>query len=165
MPILLRLVISLIEFRQKGVKMTVSSSSKKTAALPGEAYSDCIRARFWITQPGSTGYLGIGRVKLLELIREYGSINRAAKEMGMSYKRAWGLVEEMNRLAESPLVWSEKGGKSGGGTQVSELGEQCIRAFREFECRLTAFLEVESKSIEKLLASNSSVALSTEGVE
>ncbi|MEZ5579956.1 MAG: LysR family transcriptional regulator [Candidatus Competibacteraceae bacterium] len=69
------------------------------------------------------GYLGAGRVELLEHIDECGSIARAAKRMGMSYKTAWDAVEAMNNLADRPLVVRATGGKGGGGTQLTDLRE------------------------------------------
>ncbi|UQB42917.1 LysR family transcriptional regulator [Thiomicrospira microaerophila] len=119
--------------------------------LPGDPYSKLIRARFWIVGGEGDGYLGIGRIKLLENIQRYGSINRAAKEMNMSYKKAWKLVEDMNQLACQPLVLSEKGGRQGGGTQVTELGEAYIRYFRDLEDRLSKFLVEESVKLKDLL--------------
>jgi molybdate transport system regulatory protein len=127
---------------------TMSEIVKK---LPGDAYAELIRARFWLVSPTAEGYLGIGRIKLLENIQRYGSINRAAKEMGMSYKKAWKLIEDMNQLAETPLVISEKGGKSGGGTRVTELGLRYIAYFRDLEQRLTEFLQQESECLSKIL--------------
>jgi len=74
----------------------MSSSDKSTQPkLPGEGYAQNIRARFWLT--GKSGaYAGIGRITLLEKIHERGSINQAAKEMKMSYKKAWKLEEIIN---------------------------------------------------------------------
>ena len=123
----------------------------KANKLPGDPYSDFIRARFWLVSKQGEGYLGIGRIVLLEQIARYGSINRAAKEMGMSYKKAWKLVEDMNRLAEQPLVLSEKGGKAGGGTLVTALGLAYIERFRRFEQRFKVFLQEESKAFKSIL--------------
>jgi molybdate transport system regulatory protein len=119
--------------------------------MPGDAYSELIRARFWLVSGDSVGYIGIGRIKLLENIQRFGSINQAAKEMGMSYKKAWKLIEDMNQLADTPLVISEKGGKSGGGTQVTALGLRYIAYFRGLEQRLTAFLQQESADLKSIM--------------
>lgn len=118
--------------------------------LPGDAYSKRIRARFWIVTEQGEGYLGIGRITLLEKIDRFGSINRAAKEMGMSYKKAWKLVEDMNKLTHQPLVLSEKGGKAGGGTIITPLGKDYIKRFYELDSRLREFLESESKRFEDI---------------
>ncbi|WP_373020874.1 winged helix-turn-helix domain-containing protein [Thiomicrorhabdus sp.] len=124
--------------------MSENSHGDELPKLPGENYSSRIRARFWITGE-KQGYLGIGRIQLLENIARYGSINRAAKEMGMSYKRAWKLIEELNQMSDRPLVLKAQGGKSGGGTSLTEEGESMIKRFRELESELISFLENASK--------------------
>lgn len=115
--------------------------------LPGEGYSDRIRARFWITGRKG-GYVGIGRVELLENIQRLGSISRAAKEMGMSYKKAWKLVDDLNQMSDKPLVLKAQGGKSGGGALLTEHGEQVVRSFKMVEEELVGFLKQASKKIE-----------------
>ena len=112
--------------------------------LPGEAYSTKIRARFWVTGQNDS-YLGIGRIQLLENIEKHGSINGAAKAMGMSYKKAWKLIEELNQMSETPLVIKSQGGKAGGGTCLTDQGRTMVKKFRQVEKELTAFLENASK--------------------
>lgn len=82
---------------------------------------------------GAQAMLGPGKVMLLELIRDKGSISAAGREMGMSYKRAWLLVEEMNAAFRQPLVDSARGGAGGGGALVTEAGQAVIAAYRGFE--------------------------------
>ena len=77
--------------------------------------------------------LGPGKVQLLELIRDTGSISAAGRAMEMSYKRAWMLVEEMNAAFTSPLVESARGGAKGGGAVVTEAGLAVIAAYRAAE--------------------------------
>ncbi|MBN2865118.1 MAG: winged helix-turn-helix domain-containing protein [Thiotrichales bacterium] len=115
-----------------------------TEKLPGEAYSKRIRARFWITGEDK-GYLGIGRIQLLENIEKHGSINSAAKAMGMSYKKAWKLIEELNQMSDLPLVIKSQGGKAGGGTALTAEGKKMVKKFRQLESELIAFLEKASK--------------------
>jgi len=79
---------------------------------------------------GSDAMLGPGKADLLEAIREAGSISAAGRAMGMSYKRAWSLVEEMNAAFRAPLVDSTRGGAKGGGAQLSALGAQVLAAYR-----------------------------------
>ncbi|MDG4811695.1 LysR family transcriptional regulator [Hydrogenovibrio sp. 3SP14C1] len=125
----------------------MSSSEKLTQPkLPGEGYAQNIRARFWLT--GKSGaYAGIGRITLLEKIHERGSINQAAKEMQMSYKKAWKLIDEMNQMFDEPLVLKEHGGKSGGGTQLTSKGRWVVAEFRQLEKKLIAFLQKESEKL------------------
>lgn len=115
--------------------------------IPGGAYSDKIHARFWLAgEKGS--YLGVGRIQLLEHIAQSGSMNKAAKAMGMSYKKAWKLVDEMNQMYQQPLVEKVQGGKSGGGSVLTQRGLQVIQNFRAFEKRFEAFLQKESELLQ-----------------
>jgi molybdate transport system regulatory protein len=77
--------------------------------------------------------LGWGRADLLGLIAETGSIAAAGRRMGMSYKRAWALVETMNQGFVSPLVVAAKGGAGGGGAQLTDMGVEVLAAYREIE--------------------------------
>lgn len=77
--------------------------------------------------------LGPGKADLLEAIRDSGSISAAAKSLGMSYRRAWLLVETMNRCFPQPLVHSAKGGKGGGGAEVTAEGLRLLAAFRHMQ--------------------------------
>ena len=117
-----------------------------TEKLPGEAYSKNIRARFWITGNHS-GYIGIGRIELLENIEQYGSISQAAKNMGMSYKKAWKLIEELNHMYDEPLIVKVKGGKAGGGSELTTKGKQLIKDFKKIETKLSLFLQELSNGI------------------
>jgi molybdate transport system regulatory protein len=77
--------------------------------------------------------LGPGKARLLELIAETGSIARAARVLGMSYRRAWLLVEDANRLFAEPLVQSSAGGAGGGGAALTALGKSAVAAYRDAE--------------------------------
>lgn len=77
--------------------------------------------------------LGPGKAQLLALIDRLGSISAAGREMGMSYKRAWSLVEEMNAAFTAPVVDSSRGGSGGGGATVTPLGHDVLRRFRALE--------------------------------
>ncbi|GKT12542.1 MAG: molybdate transport system regulatory protein [Thiomicrorhabdus sp.] len=120
-----------------------SSSIESVKKLPGKAYTKNIRARFWITGPDGS-YIGIGRIELLEHIIEEGSISKAAKRMAMSYKKAWKLIEELNKLYDEPLVVKEQGGKQGGGTHVTVRGLLMIEKYRQLESELSEFLQSKS---------------------
>jgi len=68
--------------------------------------------------------------------------------MGMSYKRAWKLVDELNQMFDEPLVIKEHGGVSGGGTQLTDKGREAIEQFRAIEVRLQRFLQTESNQLK-----------------
>jgi molybdate transport system regulatory protein len=79
--------------------------------------------------------LGPGKADLLEAIRQNGSIAAAGRSMGMSYKRAWSLVEQMNAAFRDPLVESARGGPSGGGARLTDAGEAVVAHYRKIEER------------------------------
>jgi molybdate transport system regulatory protein len=93
----------------------------------------CLRVLF-----GQAIALGPGKTNLLELIAETGSISAAARRMNMSYRRAWLLVDTMNQCFRSPLVETATGGKGGGGAQITELGQEILRRYREMERKAIA---------------------------
>lgn len=77
--------------------------------------------------------LGPGKAQLLRLIGQHGSISAAGRQMGMSYKRAWSLVEEMNAAFAVPLVDSNWGGAGGGGATVTPTGQAVLRHYESLE--------------------------------
>jgi molybdate transport system regulatory protein len=77
--------------------------------------------------------LGPGKVQLLEAIREHGSISAAARSMGMAYRHAWELVDDLNQCFRRPVVTASTGGRAGGGAEITPLGEELIRRFHAME--------------------------------
>src|ERR1700693_4948856 len=82
--------------------------------------------------------LGPGKVDLLEAIERKGSISAASREMGMSYRRAWLLVDALNTMFGKPLVVAAAGGAHGGGAQITKLGKEIAGAYRRIEQRTYA---------------------------
>lgn len=80
-----------------------------------------------------TAYIGPGRADLLELIAAHGSIAAAGKAMGMSYKRAWGLVQALNAGFGRPLVESSRGGAAQGGAHLTEAGRLVLARYRAMQ--------------------------------
>jgi molybdate transport system regulatory protein len=80
---------------------------------------------------GSAIAMGPGKADLLEAIAATGSISAAARQMGMSYRRAWLLVDTMNSCFANPLVLKEKGGPDGGGAALSATGKRVLRKYRQ----------------------------------
>ena len=78
---------------------------------------------------------------MLLLIEESGSIAKAAKSIGMSYKKAWDMVEEMNTLGTQPYVIRHKGGQKGGGTELTEAGRRMVAAYSKLEAKLEAIVK------------------------
>jgi molybdate transport system regulatory protein len=77
--------------------------------------------------------LGPGKVLLLEAVNEHGSISAAGRAIGMSYKRAWDLIDELNKIFAGPVVESKSGGKQGGGATLTELGQRVVTSYRKME--------------------------------
>ena len=82
---------------------------------------------------GEFGHLGPGKIALMELISKHGSISAAGKEMGMSYRRAWLLVDEINQIFREPLVEKQMGGSGGGGARLTKLGRDVVGRYRAIE--------------------------------
>ncbi len=99
-----------------------------------------IDGRFWLTKNGQS-FLGNGRIELLEQIDKTGSMNAAAKAMKMSYKAAWERVNQMNNLADVPMIEKIKGGKGGGGTVLTPHAHELIKTFKRFEVLHREFIE------------------------
>ncbi len=119
----------------------MNSSSRKSAKL---------KPRFRITVDGEIA-LGPGKVDLLEAIGRVGSISAAAREIGLSYRRAWDMVDTMNRCFKHPLVESSKGGSGGGGATLTSLGKEVITQYRAMEEKATDTVQAEWKILNKQL--------------
>jgi len=99
---------------------------------------------------GGKRLLGPGKVRLMELIGELGSISAAGRAMGMSYRRAWLLVDALNASFREPLVEKQTGGSGGGGAGLTRLGREVVERYRRIE-RLAA--GASRKDVQALLAS------------
>jgi molybdate transport system regulatory protein len=95
--------------------------------------------------------IGPGKIALLEAIRKSGSIASAARSMKMSYRRAWLLVDEMNRLLSEPAVTTEQGGASGGGATLTPAGQKAIQLYHSIEMRTRAAARSEFRALKKLV--------------
>ena len=73
--------------------------------------------------------IGIGKIKLLQLVGEIGSISGAARQMGMNYRRAWFLLDSMQSGFAEPLLRTERGGKGRGGASLTPLAEELINRY------------------------------------
>lgn len=95
--------------------------------------------------------LGPGKARLLELIDRLGSISAAGREMGMSYKRAWSLIEEMNSAFTLPVVDSSRGGTGGGGARLTDTGKEVLLRFRKLEAILLREGAEEIAGLQRLI--------------
>lgn len=107
-----------------------------------------LNGRLWIE--ADEKFIGLGRVELLELIHELGSINKAAQKMEMSYKKASQLVHSMNEQSEKPLILVQIGGESGGGATISEEAHKLINYYKSLQNRFMDFLDTENQILQNL---------------
>ncbi len=102
--------------------------------------------------------LGPGKVDLLELIRDQGSISAAGRSMGMSWKRAWSLVDELNRAFRLPLVEAARGGAAGGGAHLTATGTDVLALYRRLESRLAEEGGADLRALNALVRGASDVS-------
>lgn len=95
--------------------------------------------------------IGPGKADILDFIAETGSIAAAGRRMGMSYKRAWLLVETMNRCFREPLVETSRGGRSKGGAVLTETGREVLDRYRRMEELTETVIAAELKAVRSLL--------------
>lgn len=96
--------------------------------------------------------IGPGKVQLLEAVAETGSISAAARHLGMSYRRAWVLIDEMNRQLLQPAVHTAAGGAHGGGTALTPVGEAIVRHYRAVEATARTAAASDLAALHRLLA-------------
>lgn len=97
--------------------------------------------------------LGPGKVALLEAIRDTGSISAAGRRLGMSYRRAWLLVDAMNRAFRDPVIATSTGGREGGGTVLTATGDEVVRRYRRIEALAVEASAREIRAITRLMRS------------
>ncbi|MDR2874639.1 MAG: winged helix-turn-helix domain-containing protein [Methylobacillus sp.] len=100
---------------------------------------------------GEESAMGPGKADLLDAIEQAGSISGAARAMGMSYKRAWDLVDTMNRCFQQPLVETATGGNHGGGAKVTDFGHDILTRYRAIQQTASTAVEDEVQALIALL--------------
>jgi molybdate transport system regulatory protein len=101
---------------------------------------------------GAYGALGPGKIKLLECIDHEGSISAAGRVMGMSYRRAWLLVDNINSMFAAPAVETQHGGAKGGRAVLTKFGRKIVTEYREMEDEAQAAVGSRLRAIQKALA-------------
>ena len=92
--------------------------------------------------------LGHGKIELMELIVETGSISAAGRAMDMSYRRAWLLVDALNHMFRQPVIESQRGGKQGGGAALTAFGTEVLERYRGMEKRMNEALRADIDWLE-----------------
>jgi molybdate transport system regulatory protein len=93
--------------------------------------------------------IGPGKVALLDSVRETGSISAAARTMGMDYKRAWTLIDSLNRAFNTPVVERAAGGSGGGGATLTPFGADLLARYRHLEAAATKLATADLKAIQR----------------
>lgn len=106
-----------------------------------------LRPHVWI---GDEITFGPGKIELLRKLGEGHSISSAARALGMTYKRAWALVDTLNRGFPSPVVEASSGGKGGGGARLTPLGEELVARYLALEVKVSAAAEAELAALAEL---------------
>jgi len=101
---------------------------------------------------GEAGAIGPGKIRLLELIGETGSISAAGRAMGMSYRQAWLLIDSLNSLFREPATATLSGGVRGGGADLTPFGRTLIRTYRDIEAAASKSVAGELASLAEFLA-------------
>ncbi len=91
--------------------------------------------------------VGHGKIRLLEAVRDHGSIAAAGRSMGMSYRRAWLLIDELNALFQEPVIETKHGGQRGGGAELTPFGGRVIEQYHAIEAKAHAATAAELNSL------------------
>jgi molybdate transport system regulatory protein len=100
---------------------------------------------------GELTAIGPGKVALLEAIRDHGSLTAAARALGISYRRAWTILDETNRALRYPAVASAAGGTQGGGSLLTPVGEEVVARYRRIEADAAAACQDDLRALQGLL--------------
>lgn len=111
-------------------------------------YKSSVKIRLYLNDKVA---LGPGKADLLDAIVQHGSISAAGRAMGMSYKRAWDLVNTMNECFTQPVVITAKGGSHGGGAEVTELGKLILTQYRQAQYNAERAVEQQLHSLSEQL--------------
>lgn len=109
-----------------------------------------IRSRIWI-ESNNKIFLGEGRVMLLKSLNETQSLSKSAKKLGISYKKAWNLIDSVNNNSVKPLVQKNTGGSGGGGTFLTPYGIKMIANFESINKKCWEFLDGQLSEIKDFI--------------
>ena len=96
--------------------------------------------------------LGHGKIRLMEMIGKHGSISSAAREMKMSYRRAWLLMDEVNSMFAEPVLETKPGGKGGGHARLTEFGQRVVDLYRGIEADVEGKFSARMSSLQQSIS-------------
>ncbi len=97
--------------------------------------------KIWLSTLEGKGIMGDGKWKILKAIEEHGSLKAATESLGLTYRRTWGDLKEIEALLGFPLLDKSRGGKDGGQTQLSPEGKRMVEAFDLFHQKVDQYME------------------------
>jgi molybdate transport system regulatory protein len=112
----------------------------------GEVTMLAVKSKVWIEKDGGLVF-GAGRERILKAIERTGSINRAGREIGMSYRRIWSYLKSVEARLPRALVETQQGGKKGGGATVTAYGRKWLTLYEKLEKEVTAFTDKRYREI------------------
>lgn len=126
----------------------VTRKPRKTTAGDGPQAGVTLTLRVDL---GAAGAIGPGKIRLLELVGETGSISAAGRAMGMSYRQAWLLIDSLNGAFREPALATLSGGAKGGGAELTAFGKTLIRTYRDIEAAAAKTVADELASLATFL--------------
>ena len=130
---MMRCVLSCFILFEKGVRWQCDCVRRNGRSLMQKSGNRSLPSLSVRIDLDAEGRIGPGKIQLLEKIREFGSISAAGRAMDMSYKRAWDLVDEINRICRQAAVERQTGGRNGGGAMLTPFGISLVARYRKIE--------------------------------
>jgi len=97
--------------------------------------------KIWLSTPEGKGIMGDGKWKILKAIEEHGSLKAATEALGLTYRRTWGDLKEIEEALGFALLDKSRGGKEGGNTTLTSEGKNLVRAFDQFHDKIDSVIE------------------------
>ncbi|SEK82683.1 molybdate transport system regulatory protein [Roseateles sp. YR242] len=132
-----------------------TSPSDATTEVVNPAATEDLTPQFKLRMRATQGEviaIGPGKIALLEALDEAGSITAAAKALGMSYRRAWLLIDELNQSLREPAVATAAGGAQGGGSALTKSGRALVALYRRIEAQALSHCAGDIRKLMKMLA-------------
>jgi molybdate transport system regulatory protein len=104
---------------------------------------------------GANRSIGPGKIRLLEAVEKTGSISQAGRALGMSYRRAWLLIDDINQCFRQAVVSARPGGSQGGGAALTKFGAELVQDYRAIEAAATAAVKSRLRGLESELRKSS----------
>ncbi len=108
--------------------------------------------KIWLSTPDDKGIMGDGKWQILKAIQEHGSLRAATKALGITYRRTWGDLKDIEEVLGINLLDKTRGGKDGGQTQLTPEGKELVRAFDELHGKADIYMDTLFEEFRQKLA-------------